>query len=244
MTAVGAEQSLSILLDHALACDRYDLTDAHLTAIFALESRLAKLPGGDTAVTRWLAACRRELENRTAEAPQEPTDYRRADKLSCKCADCRALSAFLADPNRPQARFPPGQGTPPTSARHHRLQPLRLHPRHRAPRQSPHARVYENHGVVRSGLPDLQAGPAEPVPDRCAGAQEGLNGLSRFLGSARRRSPDLAETADRRSPRFPETYPLQMGSPRVRGQPPSAASVTGKGTRTPPAIYLPATRSP
>lgn len=106
MTAVGAEQSLSILLDHALACDRYDLTDAHLTAIFALESRLAKLPGGDTAVTRWLAACRRELENRTAEAPQEPTDYRRADKLSCKCADCRALSAFLADPNRPQARFP------------------------------------------------------------------------------------------------------------------------------------------
>ncbi|HPM81543.1 MAG TPA: hypothetical protein PLF81_12635 [Candidatus Anammoximicrobium sp.] len=46
------------------------------------------------------------MENRTAEAPQKPTDYRRADKLSCKCADCRALSAFLADPDRQQARFP------------------------------------------------------------------------------------------------------------------------------------------
>jgi predicted 2-oxoglutarate/Fe(II)-dependent dioxygenase YbiX len=106
MTAVGAEQPLAQLLDHALACDTYDLTDAHLAALFALESRLAKLPGGDTAVARWLAACRSELENRTAEAPQKPTDYRRADKLSCKCPDCRALSAFLADPDRPQARFP------------------------------------------------------------------------------------------------------------------------------------------
>ncbi len=106
MTAVGAEQSLAQLLDHALACGEYDLTDAHLAAIFALESRLAKLPAGDTAVTRWLTACRRELENRTAQAPQEPTDYRRDAKLSCKCADCRALSAFLADPNLKQARFP------------------------------------------------------------------------------------------------------------------------------------------
>jgi hypothetical protein len=80
MTAIGAEQSLAHLLDHALACDQYDLTDAHLAAIFALESRLVKLPDGDTD--------------------------RRADKLSCKCQDCRALSAFLADPNRREARFP------------------------------------------------------------------------------------------------------------------------------------------
>lgn len=106
MTSVGAEQSLARLFDHALVCGEYDLTDAHLAAIFALETRLAKMPGGDTAVTRWLAACRRELENRTAQAPREPTDYRRAAKLSCKCSDCRKLSAFLADPNLPQARFP------------------------------------------------------------------------------------------------------------------------------------------
>ena len=40
-----------------------------------------------------------------AEAPQRPTDYRRADNLSCKCPDCRALRALLADPNQREARF-------------------------------------------------------------------------------------------------------------------------------------------
>jgi len=41
-------------------------------------------------------------------------------------------------------------------------------------RQSPHAGMYENHGLVRSGLQDLRPGPEEPVPARCAGAEEGL----------------------------------------------------------------------
>jgi hypothetical protein len=106
MMAVGADDPLSRLIDHALASDKYDLTDAHLAAIFALQSRLAKRSGAESAISRWLAACRRELENRTAQPPQKPTDYRRADKLSCTCRDCRALSAFLADPDRREARFP------------------------------------------------------------------------------------------------------------------------------------------
>lgn len=106
MIAVGAEKPLARLIDHALASDKYDLTDAHLAAVFAVESRLAKRPGADGAISHWLAECRRELENRTAQAPQKPTDYRRADKLSCKCRDCQALSAFLADPDQREARFP------------------------------------------------------------------------------------------------------------------------------------------
>lgn len=105
MIAVGAEGPLSRLLDHALASDKYDLTDAHLAAIFALERQLAK-PSADGAISRWLAACRHELENRTAQTPQKPADYRRAAKLSCNCRDCRALSEFLADPDRREARFP------------------------------------------------------------------------------------------------------------------------------------------
>ena len=105
MIAIGAEKPLSRLVDHALASDRYDLTDAHLAAIFALERQLAKR-SAEGAISRWLAACRRELENRTARAPQKPADYRRAAKLSCNCGDCRALSEFLADPDRRQARFP------------------------------------------------------------------------------------------------------------------------------------------
>jgi len=104
MMAVGAEKPLSRLVDHALASDKYDLTDAHLAAIFALERQLAKR-SADGAISRWIAACRRELEDRTAQAPQKPADYRRAARLSCKCADCRELAAFLADPDRREARF-------------------------------------------------------------------------------------------------------------------------------------------
>jgi hypothetical protein len=106
MLAVGAETPLSALLEHASACDKYDLTDAHLAAIFTLESRIAKSPGSSAAISRWLAACRRELVRRTAQAPRKPTDYRRDHKLSCNCADCRALSAFLADPSQREGRFP------------------------------------------------------------------------------------------------------------------------------------------
>ncbi len=105
MMAVGAEEALSRLLDHAIASDEYDLTDAHLAAIFALERHLPKASAGG-AISRWLAACRRELERRTAQAPQKPADYRRSAKLSCNCRDCRALSEFLADPDRREARFP------------------------------------------------------------------------------------------------------------------------------------------
>ncbi len=105
MMAVGAEEPLSRLLDHALASDKYDLTDAHLAAIFGLERQLGKAPAKGP-ISRWLAACRHELERRTAEAPQKPADYRRAAKLSCTCRDCRALSEFLADPDRREARFP------------------------------------------------------------------------------------------------------------------------------------------
>ena len=107
MLAIDAVKPLSRLIDHTLTCiDKYDLTEAHLAAIFNLEFRIAKLPVTNDAISHWLGACRHELENRTAQAPQKPTDYRRADKLSCNCGDCSALSAFLANPDRKQGRFP------------------------------------------------------------------------------------------------------------------------------------------
>ena len=107
MLAIDAVKPLSRLIDHALSrVDRYDLTAAHLAAIFSLESRLAKLPVANDAISNWLGACRHELEKRTAQVPQKPTDYRRANKLSCTCGDCSALSAFLANPDQKQGRFP------------------------------------------------------------------------------------------------------------------------------------------
>lgn len=107
MLAIDAVKPLSHLIDHALShVEQYDLTAAHLSAIFNLESRIAKLSAANAAISHWLAACRQELESRTAQAPQKPTDYRRAANLSCNCSDCVALSAFLADPHQKQARFP------------------------------------------------------------------------------------------------------------------------------------------
>jgi hypothetical protein len=107
MLAIDAVKPLSRLIDHALtSVDRYDLTDAHLTAIFSLKSRIATQPAANDAISHWLGACRHELEDRTAQAPQKPTDYQRAEKLSCNCGDCGALRTFLANPDQKQGRFP------------------------------------------------------------------------------------------------------------------------------------------
>ena len=110
MLAVGAEKPLGRLIKHAWACGEYDLTDAHVAAIFALEKQLGKLATPNVAISKWLGFCRAELENRVAAAPQKPLDYRRAADLSCTCKDCQALAEFLADPEKPQARFPMGKG--------------------------------------------------------------------------------------------------------------------------------------
>ena len=95
------------MIDHTLAHrEHYDLTDTHLTTIFKLAPRLETLSPPGKAIAHWLSACRRELQTRTARAPQAPGDYRRDAGLSCKCADCRELIRFLADPNERECRMP------------------------------------------------------------------------------------------------------------------------------------------
>jgi hypothetical protein len=106
LLAIDAKKPLSQLIKHTLACEIYDLTDAHLAAIFSLESRRARFPGTNPAILHWIAACRRKLEKRTATAPKKPTDYQRPSKLSCECPDCQTLSTFLADPKQRKGRFP------------------------------------------------------------------------------------------------------------------------------------------
>lgn len=99
LVAVEAEKSLARLIDHTLALSaKYELNDVHLKTIFGLQAWLTrKSYKPNPAVSRWLEHCRAALEQRTAAAPQPPTDYRRAAKLSCDCDDCRELSRFLAD---------------------------------------------------------------------------------------------------------------------------------------------------
>ncbi len=108
MLAVAADQPLARLIDHALSRDdKYDLTDSHLAALFALESWLVgKLAEPHRAISRWLAECRSALESRVAQVPEKPTDYRRPAKLSCNCSDCSELSSFLANPDESVHRFP------------------------------------------------------------------------------------------------------------------------------------------
>ena len=106
MLGIGAQRPLRKVIDHTLAHrEQYDLTDAHLTAIFKLAPRLGTPPPFGKAIARWLSACRRELQMRTGRAPQAPGDYQRETELSCKCADCRVLSRFLANPNERECRM-------------------------------------------------------------------------------------------------------------------------------------------
>ena len=107
MLDIGAQRPLRKVIDHTLAHRKhYDLTDTHLAAIFKLAPRLETLSPPGKAIAHWLSACRRELQMRTARAPQAPGDYRRDAGLSCKCADCRVLSRFLANPKERECRMP------------------------------------------------------------------------------------------------------------------------------------------
>ena len=107
MLEIRAQHPLRKVIDHTLAHrEQYDLTDTHLAAIFKLAPRLGTLSPPDEAIGHWLSACRRELQGRTARAPQAPVDYRRDAELSCACADCRVLSRFLANPDERECRMP------------------------------------------------------------------------------------------------------------------------------------------
>lgn len=107
MLGIGAQVPLTRLIDHALSHRKiYNLNDVHLAAIFTLKPRFEKLAVPNEAVVQWLAACRQLLHNRTAKLPEKPADYRRANELSCTCADCRALSQFLTNPKQREIRMP------------------------------------------------------------------------------------------------------------------------------------------
>ena len=99
LVSVDCREPLDELFDHTLSQVKiYDLTDAHLAAIFALESWLAQARQSAGLVSRWLNHCRTELEQRTEHAPTPFKDLRRAAKLSCSSADCRELSGFSPIP--------------------------------------------------------------------------------------------------------------------------------------------------
>lgn len=107
MLAIEAENTLQQLIDYILRRDdQYPLSSVHLEAIFVLESRLLKINKPSLAIQHWLSVCRSRLEDCTVEVPQKPQNYRRAQNLSCRCADCLKLSEFLANPEQSELRLP------------------------------------------------------------------------------------------------------------------------------------------
>jgi hypothetical protein len=54
------------------------------------------------AVARLREACIDHLRRRIAQPLEPPRDWSRVDRLTCRCADCRELGAFLVDPGRRQ----------------------------------------------------------------------------------------------------------------------------------------------
>jgi hypothetical protein len=110
---VGAERSelLSCLVNHALATPmQYPLDATLLPALLGLGPWLEEhLAQPSDAVSRWLAACREQLEALTVKKPQMPTDCRRDVHVSHDCADCRELKHFLQDPNESVHRFTAAQ---------------------------------------------------------------------------------------------------------------------------------------
>jgi hypothetical protein len=106
---IATDQSapLSRVVAHALDTPKvYPLTSVHVPALESLRPWLktnVKKPCAPLA--RWVASCREQLEALTARAPREPTDFRRAAPLSCKCAECAELKRFLGDPAESVHRF-------------------------------------------------------------------------------------------------------------------------------------------
>ena len=85
--------------DHVLAWPKTYGVDAVLVPALRQMIGLGILEGS-RAVQRLRLACLGHLHARVAEALEAPRDWTRASKLACRCADCNALSRFLADSER------------------------------------------------------------------------------------------------------------------------------------------------
>jgi hypothetical protein len=105
-------EALSRLVDHLLARPKnYPLTEVHVAALTALAPWLKKnVKKRCPPLAKWFASCRAQLEELTAQEPQQPADFRRDAAISCKCQDCAELKRFLRDPKEQVHRFRAAEG--------------------------------------------------------------------------------------------------------------------------------------
>ena len=111
LAAIEADESLDRFVSRATSDSKhYDLHTVLIPAVKSLLSDRAfhdiSTPSiGQAATARLHRHCLTELQTRTAERPQPPTDWSREAKLDCKCADCRELALFLKNKDEPVHRF-------------------------------------------------------------------------------------------------------------------------------------------
>ena len=86
-----------------LGCGLRDVLAPDLKAIAGW---LPEAQAARPAYGRLREHCLAQLRAATSEPVEPPADWRRDAELNCRCEDCQALSAFLADPAAPVARFP------------------------------------------------------------------------------------------------------------------------------------------
>ena len=84
----------------------YDLHEVLIPDVKAISEWLRKATAGQSAASRLLQHCLRELRAATTQPLEPPQDWRRDAELDCGCEDCRALSRFLRDPAQRVGRFP------------------------------------------------------------------------------------------------------------------------------------------
>jgi hypothetical protein len=95
LALVAADRTLAVrAAAHLLAWPKtYDLDCVLIPALRTLKHI-------DAAIQPLRAACLANLRVRVAEPLASPADWRRADRVPCKCEYCAALSKFLADPGQ------------------------------------------------------------------------------------------------------------------------------------------------
>jgi hypothetical protein len=85
--------------DHLLAWPQtYGLDAVLVPAVLGLTGQAASRDVA--AVQRLRTAVLEHLRARIAEPLEPPRDWARASDITCRCAHCRELSRFLADPDR------------------------------------------------------------------------------------------------------------------------------------------------
>ena len=106
LVTMGDDTLFSRFLNWQSIHPRYELIEVNVPAAIKLVSILKEHAKGNRPIRNWINVILQALQSRTKAKPSEPTNWKRESKLDCGCADCLKLSAFLADPTQPEARFP------------------------------------------------------------------------------------------------------------------------------------------